>query len=324
MLLSTSNSETKDRSSRLALATVVLLALIAVLLAGLEVFARVIVERHSKVQRMVNEEYQAAIHLRKTPGSKTKNILILGNSLVGQGIDFGALQQTLPPDWKAHRFWIYNTYYTDWYFGLRRLFAEGSRPDVVAILFPALHLCVSSIRGDYFSHYLMQTQDLMQVRTQLGLDRTTTANLLFARVSKFYAIRSEIRKVFLQSLMPDLPQMYSLMKPREGWDLTDQQVTDICAERLTVYRKIAEAYGSKLVLLVPPIPRPSAEHHDALRIAAKRAGVETVIPMAYADVPTGEFIDDIHLSPIGAEIYTRKLVQTLTPRMNNWGSANGR
>ncbi len=92
----------------------------------------------------------------------------------------------------------------------------------------------------------MQTQDLMQVRTQLDLDRTTTANLLFAQVSKFYAIRSEIRKVFLQSLMPDLPQMYNLMKPREGWDLTDQQVIDICAERLAMYRKIAEAYGSNL------------------------------------------------------------------------------
>ena len=324
MLLSTSNSETKGHSSRLALATILLLALIAALLAGLEVFARVIVERHSKVQRMVNEEYQAAIHIRKTPGAKTKHILILGNSLVGHGIDFEALQRTLPPDWTVNRFWIYNTYYTDWYFGLRRLFAEGSRPDVVAILFPALHLCVSTIRGDYFSHYMMQTQDLLQVRTQLGLDRTTTANLLFARISKFYAIRSEIRKVFLQSLMPDLPQMYNLMKPREGWDLTDQQVIDICAERLTVYRKIVEAYGSKLVLLVPPIPRPSAEHHDALRIAAQRAGVETVIPMAYADVPKGEFIDDIHLSPVGAELYTRKLVQTWTPWMNNWGSGKGR
>jgi len=299
----------------MALATVVLLALIAVLLAGLEVFARVIVEPHSKVQRMVNEEYQTAVHLRKTPGSKTKNILIVGNSLVGQGIDFGALQQNLPADWKAHRFWIANTYYMDWYFGLRRLFAEGSRPDVVAILFPALHLCVSTIRGDYFSQYMMRTQDLLQVRMQLGLDRTTTANLLFARISKFYAIRSEIRKVFLQSLMPDLPQMYDLMKPREGWDLTDQQVTDICAERLTVYRKIVEAYGSKLVLLVPPIPRPSAEHHDALRVAAQRAGVETVIPMAYADVPKGEFIDDIHLSTIGAELYTRKLVRAWTPRL---------
>jgi hypothetical protein len=324
MLLSTSSSERKDHSSRLALATILLLAGIAALLVGLEVFARVIVERKSKVQKMVNEEYQAAIHLRKTPDSKTKQILILGNSLVGQGIDLDALRRTLPPDWTAHRFWIYNTYYQDWYFGLRRLFAEGSRPDVVAILFPALHLCVDTIRGDYFSHYLMQTQDLLQVRTRLGLDRTTTANLLFARVSKFYAIRSEIRKVFLQSLMPDLPQMYNLMKPREGWDLTDQQVIDICAERLAVYRKIAEAYGSKLVLLVPPIPRPSAEHHDALRTAARRAGVETIIPMAYADVPKGEFIDDIHLSPVGAELYTRKLVQTWTPLMNNWGSAKGR
>jgi hypothetical protein len=241
---------------------------------------------------MVNEEYQAAIHLHKTPGSKTKHILILGNSLVGQGIDFDALQRTLPPDWKAHRFWIYNTHYIDWYFGLRRLFAEGGRPDVVAILFPALHLCVSTIRGDYSSQYLMQTQDLLQVRRQLGLDRTTTANLLFARISKFYAIRSEIRKVLLQSLMPDLPRMYNLVKPGEAWDLTDQQVIDICVERLTAYRKIMEAYGSKLVLLVPPIPRPSAEHHDALRIAAQRAEVETVIPMAYADVPRGEFIDE--------------------------------
>src|SRR6266853_1689206 len=102
MLLSTSSSETKDRSSRLARATILLLASIAILLAGLEVFARVIVEPHSKVQRMVNEEYQAAVHLRKMPGSKTKNILIVGNSLVGQGIDFGALQQNLPADWKAH------------------------------------------------------------------------------------------------------------------------------------------------------------------------------------------------------------------------------
>jgi hypothetical protein len=170
----------------------------------------------------------------------------------------------------------------------------------------------------------MQTQDLLQVRRQLGLDRTTTANLLFARISKFYAIRSEIRKVLLQSLMPDLPRMYNLVKPGEAWDLTDQQVIDICVERLTAYRKIMEAYGSKLVLLVPPIPRPSAEHHDALRIAAQRAEVETVIPMAYADVPRGEFIDDIHLSPAGAEIYTRKLVQTLTARMNTWDSAMGR
>src|SRR5260370_39292658 len=117
MLLSISNSDRKAQSSRLAFATVLLLALIAILLAGLEVFARVIVERHSKVQRMVNEEYQAAIHIRKTPGAKTKHILILGNSLVGHGIDFEALQRTLPPDWTVNRFWIYNTYYTDWYFG---------------------------------------------------------------------------------------------------------------------------------------------------------------------------------------------------------------
>jgi hypothetical protein len=305
--------------------TILLLAGIAGLLAGLEIFARVVAERRSNIQRMVNGEYQAAIHIRKMPGSKTKQILILGNSVVGQGIAFDVLQRTIPPDWTAHRFWIQNTNYTDWYFGLRRLFAEGARPDVVAIVFPALNLCSPpGIRGDYFSQYLMRTQDLLQVRSQLALDRTTTANLLLARFSKFYAIRSEIRKVLLQSLVPDLPQMYNLIKPGEARNPTDQQVIDMGAERLTAYRKIAEAYGSTLILIVPPIPRPSSEHHEALRIAARLAGVQAVIPMAFADVPAGDFIDDYHLNPNGAAVYTRKLVQTLTPWMNTFASVEAR
>ena len=303
--------------------TILLLAALAAILAGLELLTRVVVERQSKVQRMVNEEYQAAIRVRRVPFSKTKQLLILGNSVVGQGIVFDDLQRTIPPDWSAHRFWIQNTNYTDWYFGLRRLFAEGARPDVVAIVFPVLNLCAPGIRGDYFSQYLMRAQDLLEVRSKLDLDRTATSNLLFARVSKFYALRSEIRKVLLQSLVPDLPQMYDLIKPGEGWNPTDQEVIDTGAERLIAYRKIVEAYGSTLILIVPPIPRPSSEHHEALRIAARLAGVHAVIPMAFADVPAGDFIDDYHLSPDGAALYTRKLVQTLTPWMNTFGSGKG-
>jgi hypothetical protein len=301
--------------------TILLLAAIAAILAGLEFLTRVVVERHSNIQRMVNEEYQAAIRVRRMPLSKTKQLLILGNSVVGQGIVFDSLQRTIPPDWTAHRFWIQNTNYTDWYFGLRRIFAEGARPDVVAIVFPVLNLCAPpGIRGDYFSQYLMRTRDLLEVRSQLGLDRTTTASLLLARFSKFYAVRSEIRRVLLQSLVPDLPQMYNLIKPGEVWNPTDQQVIDTGAERLIAYRKIVEAYGSTLILIVPPIPRPLSEHHEALRIAARRAGVHAVIPMAFADVPAGDFSDDYHLSPDGAALYTRKLVQTLTPWMNTFGS----
>jgi hypothetical protein len=61
----------------------------------------------------------------------------------------------------------------------------------------------------------------------------------------------------------------------------------------------------------------------ALRIAARLTGVHAVIPMAFADVPAGDFIDDYHLSPDGAALYTRKLVQTLTPWMSTFGSAKG-
>jgi hypothetical protein len=86
-----------------------------------------------------------------------------------------------------------HTYYTDWYFGLGQLLPReaGGCGDS----FPALHLCVSTIRGDYFSHCAMPDQDLMQV-AQLGLDRTTTANLLSPDSAVY--LRSAARsKVFL-------------------------------------------------------------------------------------------------------------------------------
>ena len=189
-----------------------LLGIIAVLLVSFEIATRIVIERKSKVQRTVNAEYLDAIGIRRSL-SGPKQLLVIGNSLVGYGIAFGELQKRLPPRWQAHEYWIYNTNYDDWYFGLRRLFADGSRPDVVAIVFAAMHWNASGIRGDYSSQYLFQTRDIPSVSARLDLDRTATASLLFSRFSKAYALRSEVRKVLLDLLMPDLPQMYSLFKP---------------------------------------------------------------------------------------------------------------
>ena len=316
MLSSTSNSESRLSRSQLVTKTlVVLLATIVLTLIAFEAVTRIVIERKSKVQRMVNEEYSEAIHLRNDSGKARRHLLVVGNSLVGHGIDLPELQEHLPPNWDATRYWIYNTTYTDWYFGLKRLFVEGSRPDVVAVVFAAMHWEAEGTRGDYASQYLFETRDIPVIREQLDLDKTTTISLLLSRYSKFYAMRSEIRKVLLNQILPDLPQMFSLLKPGSTRHMADSELVKVVAYRMKAYRDLVESYNARLVLIVPPVPRPQEEHQQALRVAAASAGVPIFMPLQASDLRASDFADDVHLTPAGARIFTSQLTADLVPAL---------
>ncbi len=321
MLLSISSSKPAPPQARqLSTSVVVLVLAIFSILAGLEVFTRVFVEHRSKVQREVNREYDAAVRIKHSTDPNGKHILIVGNSLVGHGIDMGSLKRDLPPNWQVDRFWIYNTGYEDWYFGLQRLFAKGARPDAVAVVFAALHWYANGIRGEYSSQYMFESRDIPRISSELDLDRTTASSLLFARYSKFFALRSEIRKALLMRLVPDLPNMYALFKPAAQHHVQDRDVLAVLTTRIEAYRAITERYGASLVLIVPPIPRARDEHQNEIRIAAKRAGVKLVMPMSSADTPQSYFSDDIHLNPEGARLFSSAVSKSLGPAVTRSSS----
>ncbi len=287
-----------------------------VLLVALEVSTRTIVEKESNVQRELNEEYREAVQIQKQPGAKTRQLLIVGNSLVGHSLDFDLIRRQLGPDWQVHRYWIYNTTYDDWYFGLRRMFAEGSRPDTVAVTFAALHWFVSATRGEYSAAYLFRAADIPALASELALDRTATSNLLFARYSKFYALRSETRKAVLETILPDLPRMYDLLQPGESNPWPSKEVLDLMTQRIAKMRQLAERNGAHLVLIVPPIIRPGQEYHSELALAARKAGVEAFMPMSGSDLPSSDFADDMHLTREGATLYTTRLLSMLKPALD--------
>ena len=286
------------------------------LLLALEVFTRAVIEKKSNVQRELNKEYQEAVHIRKRPGSKARQLLIVGNSLVGHSLDFNLIRQQLGPDWDVHRYWIYNTTYEDWYFGLRRLFAEGSRPDTVAVTFAALHWFVSATRGDYSAAYLFRAADIPELASELNLDRTATSNLFFARFSEFYSLRSEIRKAVFQSILPDLPRMYDLLQPGGITPWTGKEVLERMTERIEKVRGLTERNGAHLVLIVPPIVRPGQEYHAEMALAARGAGVEAFMPISGSDLPSSDFADDMHLTREGATLYTKRLLSVMRPALD--------
>ncbi len=312
MPLSTSSSDTviRPRAAFKKTAIPVVLLLICGWLAGLEVFTRVVIERHSKVQEEVNREFREALAIRQHPGGR-RELLIVGNSLVGQDLDFPALQKGLEPEWQTHRFWIHATEYEDWYYGLRRLFADGARPQAVAITLAAMHWHTSSIRGDYSSLYLFRPVDIPAIGAAAGLDRTKTSDLLFARFSRFYALRSEIHKEVLKVIFPDLPRMYALFKPTMGQPLTAAEVQPVLEPRVKKLEDLTAKYGARLILIVPPVPRPGQEFHAELKSAAQAAGARAVIPLSCEDLPRRDFEDDVHLTNAGAEVFTERLIGPL-------------
>jgi hypothetical protein len=306
---SISSSDRRGKLTRIGEASnvVILLGIIVVLLVCFETFTRSVIERKSVVEQELNREYTDALRIRRNLSPARKQLLVVGNSLVGHGLDFRILEKSLGPEWQIHRYWIYNTAYEDWYYGLRRLFAEGSRPDVVAIDLAALHWYAPGIRGDYSSTYMFRVEDIPKLASEISLDRTKESNLFFARYSKFYAVRSEIRKVVLQALIPDLPRMYDLFKPTVGRHLSNREVLADIEPRVVKMRRLVEANGARLVLIVPPIPRPGEEHHAELLASARDAGVKAFIPLSCFDLPAKDFVDDMHLSLQGASLYTTRL-----------------
>lgn len=324
-MLSSISSSSKGRSRAVGGKAVIaiFIAVIIAVLAAAEALARFWVERTSNVQVIVNREHEEAIHIWPGTSPGRKNLLIIGNSFVGMDLNLDMLRQGLDPGWQVHRYWLYNTSYDDWYFGLRRLFADGSRPDVVAITFAALNWYRTGIRGDYSSPYLFRAQDIPEIGAEAHLDRTEQFNLLVARYSKFYSLRSEIRKVLLQrSLLPRLPEMYSLFQPATGGHhYTSSDLLGAITPRIAKLRQVASEHDAKLILIVPPLPRPDDEYHRELLIAAQRAGVQAIIPLSSADVAPRYFIDDTHLTESGARVFTGKVLPRLREALGESSSS---
>jgi len=61
-------------------------------------------------------------------------ILLVGNSLLNEGVDFPQFTADMPTKWRIKRLVIESTTYIEWYYGLGRIFRDGARPDLVCLM----------------------------------------------------------------------------------------------------------------------------------------------------------------------------------------------
>ena len=298
MRLSTSDSEVLNPTR----AIVLLLALACCYLCALELATRLLLPRLSHTQHRIASDYLAARTLsRKWPdGSDT--VLIVGNSLLVDGIDRTDLQRRMP-GYHIALYPVESTTYLDWYFGLRRLFSEGSRPSVVILTVNVRHLSSDSTNGEAFARSMMKMSDLMSVSRAAKLNMMSTSTYFFANLSEWLGTRASIRNALLEEWLPDAPLLVAHFSTRAA--AVPVTATHLAAARLQKMRDICQSYGAGFALLIPPALG-VGDPASALVPEAAQLSVTVLLPYRPGEMPPEAFADGFHLSLQGAARFTER------------------
>jgi hypothetical protein len=289
----------------------VLLAGCLLVALGSEAIARVAFHRVSKIQRRMADEYQAARAIGQDRSPQTGHLLLVGNSLLDEDVRFDSVRSGLGREWDTRRFVVEQTFYLDWYYGLRRLFREGARPDVVVIMLTTQQWVRSDSRGDYSAQYLMAPVDLPAAARDLQLNATQTTNLALANVSRFWGARAELRNFVLGRLLPDLGRLMDYSSVVDTRTIVEREVTPVARQRIDRLKALTNANGAQLLILLPAV----LNRHDgaaALLRAASAAGVPALRPVESGTLPPQQYRDaGFHLNATGASQFTERLIPAL-------------
>ena len=287
-----------------------LIGTVIVVLLSVELISRVGFDRVSRVQRRELAQRSELLAVKDSDSGTAPHVAILGNSLMLDGTDVSLLKTSMNPDFIPTPYFVLGTEYYDWYFTLKRLFADGSHPRYVVLGLSPNQLASSYTRGDYASRYLFRAADLPEIIRDTHMDATTASGFLLAHFSEFYSARSVIRS-FVQ--LETLPTVAELLHDRLGSGraprLDEANLAKIAADRLSALNRLCRENGSQFILVVPPTYQAGAD--TIVRVGAERQ-VPVLSPLAYDDLDATFFqTDGFHLNDKGAHVFTTRLAGTL-------------
>jgi hypothetical protein len=302
--------EAGARTASLRRATWTLLAAAAALYTCSEVVAVLGMEHVSKLHHRIMTDARQAQALRAAPAGQPPEVLFVGNSLLLEGVDFGALAEELRGRFRPRRYVIEATTYDDWLFGLKRLFRHGMRVNSVVLCVDALDFVPNRIRGDFSARVLFDAQDIWPVSRTVGADLTTTSSLYFAHYSMFYASRAELRSVLLGKISPAV--VSTLQRSMWGGNVkmpADSDMVPIMDQKMLEMRKLCAGYGATFMFLIPPIPQGG---DGAIVEAGRETGVRVLWPIPSGSLGAEFYREDgFHLNSRGAARFTQALGETL-------------
>jgi len=310
MLSSISSSDRSPGHARIDRLTIALLCTAFALLALIEAISVLSFDRTSKVQRRELSERQTLLSVRDPEASDDPHIAVLGNSLMLEGVDVSQLRAKMGPMYIPVPYFVLATNYYDWFFGLKRLFAEGMRPRYVLLGLSPNQLAAPGIRGDYSARYLFQQSDLIDVVRQTHMDATTASGFLLAHYSEYYSTREATRGFFMLRALPSVAELFhSLSGTFRDPEIEEAVLEHLAADRLTALDQLCGTNGSHFFLVVPPTYQKGAQIIE--RVGRER-GVTVLLPVAEGEFDASYYQSDgVHLNGKGSQVFTIRLAASL-------------
>jgi hypothetical protein len=307
---SISSSDPSRGSIRLDRFTVALLSTVFAVLVLTEAVSVAGFDRSSKVQRRELAQRKVLLTVKDTGANDDSHIAVLGNSLLLEGVDVSLLRTRIGPEYVPVPYFVLATNYYDWFFGLKRLFAEGMRPRYVLLGLSPNQLAAAGTRGDYSARYLFQQSDLWGVIRQTHMDATTASGFLLAHYSEYYSTREVSRGFVLKRLLPGVEDLlHSRLGTFRDPEIDPAVLRPVSADRLTALDQLCRANGSHFVLLVPPSYQKGGE---TIVRAGQDRGVTVLAPVANDEFDASYYESDgFHLNEKGARVFTERLATAL-------------
>src|SRR5438876_818812 len=161
----------------------ILFAICASLTISFELLSDDLLKHHSETYARVSQQYADALRLRHAKPREPMSVLMVGNSLLLYGVDVDRLQKLTSSQLSIHPIFLEATGYYDWLYALRRLFRDGSRPQVVVLGVGVNAFLSNAVRQDYAPLMLFDLQDAYDVASELKFDRTATRDRKSTRLN---------------------------------------------------------------------------------------------------------------------------------------------
>jgi hypothetical protein len=290
--------------------TIALLGTAVTMLIAMETLTLSSFDRSSKVQRHEVAQRRALVEVRDTGSSGRPHIAVLGNSLLLDGVNVEMLAKETEAEAVPAPYFVLATDYYDWYFGLKRLFAEGMRPRYVLLGLSPNQLASSRTRGEYSAQYLFRGEDLYEIARKTHMDATTASSFMLAHVSKYYSTRQIIRNYLLGRLLPSISELlHEKLGVFRDPPIPEATLSALAENRLASLNELCRENGAQFMLVVPPTYQSGPE---TIYKVGKNLGIPVLVPVQNGELDEHFFQSDgVHLNEKGAAIFTSKLAANL-------------
>ena len=290
-------------------------ALVLLVLAGGELFMRL-------SERLLSLDVQ---HIRRIPSiaedmtrGEGRRVLFLGNSMTRNGVDARVVEnelraQGLTEPLRIERVYPDATALAEWYYAFNHYFvAAGRLPDVLIIGFAANDLSDNRPpQPSQLAQYYTGARDVPEVFARDVKDFEGRAEFLLSGLSVSFANRTRVRERALDMLIPhyresaqEINRALQAMKKKGGASFA------LTYRRLELLGRLAASRGVCVILVAMPQREPY-ELDPQLQPIIERAGMTFTDARAPSGLGGEGFVDEMHLSPNGAAIYSRYLARQL-------------